>query len=65
MQSFFKSKARIYTVVGITLILQFCCCILPVGWQMQKENPAIRQTVTRIESRLNQLPVVSAWIDGR
>lgn len=65
MQSFLKSKARVYALLGVTIVMQCCCCILPVGYQMQKDNPAFRQAVERIEARLSDLPAVSAWLDGR
>ena len=65
MQSFLKSKARVYALVAVTILMQCCCCILPVGFQMQKDNPALRQAVERIEARLSDVPAVSAWLDGR
>jgi hypothetical protein len=62
MQSFFKSKARLYTVLGVLIFQQCCCCILPIGWQVQKENPAVRQIIERVETRLADLPSLSAWL---
>lgn len=65
MQSLIKSRARLYTMIGVLLFTQCCCCILPVGWQIYRDQPAVQQTVERIEQTISGLPAISTWIASR
>lgn len=65
MRKLINTKARMYTALGVLIFTQCCCCFIPVGWQIYRDQPAVRQTAERIEAVWSGVPAISAWIAGR
>jgi hypothetical protein len=62
MTPLFRKKIRWLTLVSLVLVTQCCCCILPLRWQVQQQQPAIRQEILRIEQFS---PLSSFHLPGR
>jgi hypothetical protein len=52
MHPLFRSKFRVITLASVALMAQCCCCILPVGWQVREETPAVQALIDRVEETL-------------
>lgn len=49
MHPLFRKKNRVAALVSVALLAQCCCCILPVGWQVQRESPTVQSMIERVE----------------
>ena len=57
-----KKSFRASAVVSLMFLAQCCCCILPVGYQVQQgEAPNVRRIVERIETFYQE---VTASLEG-
>jgi hypothetical protein len=64
-RTIFKNKPRLALVLSVIIIQQCCCCILPLGWQVQKDNPAIQQILKTAQARLAPLQSMVSWIESK
>ena len=53
MHPIFKKKSRLMSLVSLTLLAQCCCCILPIGWQVNRSPNNVQAAIERIEHTLN------------
>ena len=49
MHPLFRKKSRVAALVSVALLAQCCCCILPVGWQVQQESPSFQTMIEKVE----------------
>lgn len=51
MQAKMKKSIRTFSVVSLLFLAQCCCCILPVGYQIQgQRSPAVQQFIRQVET---------------
>ena len=48
MHPLFRKKSRVAALLSVALLAQ-CCCILPVGWQVQQESPSFQTMIEKVE----------------
>ena len=63
MKSLFKSKLRVGALFSMLFLTQCCCCILPVYYQVERENQTVQQVIERFETTLLESPVVISLLD--
>lgn len=39
----FRKKSRVIALLSLVFLAQCCCCILPIGWQVNQTSPAVQQ----------------------
>lgn len=43
MIQIFRKKSRVFALLSLGFLAQCCCCILPIGWQVNQGSPAAQQ----------------------
>ena len=56
-----RNKPRLALVLSVIILLQFCCCILPLGWQVQRNSPIVQQILQSAQARIAPLEMVMSW----